>query len=363
MRTTARARWTRLLLGAALAITVAVPAVVPAAAAGSGPVVAGSGRTWVVDDDGRATPARCSAKAEAPKRIQKAIDLAGPGDTILVCPGVYREEPVIQGAKKAGLTLRGTESWAAVLQPADGSTKVSAFRILSTTGVTVQGLRFLAPDLAPACINSSYALEIEDGRDITIRGNRFAPGAADPLGPCPLQNGITIAGRSQVRILYNAIRDARGLSVFSNDPTVTVRVARNSFRRSFDAQGMPFLAFNNGRATIVGNQVTGALDRTSPGFNISSTGSLLVKGNTFRNLETSLFLYQTVGARVIQNQVINADTGIFTSETTDSIVRGNRITAGTDSACLSLSDVNALWKDNLRTGGLSSPDEICPLAP
>ena len=60
-------------------------------------------RTWVVDDDGFATPGHCNATAPAPMSINVAIAAASPGDKIQVCPGTYPERVVVDKA----LTLVG----------------------------------------------------------------------------------------------------------------------------------------------------------------------------------------------------------------------------------------------------------------
>lgn len=364
MRMSARVRWTRMLAGAALAMSIAVPTVAPVAAAASSPAAAGSGHTWVVDDDGRATPDRCSAKAEAPKRIQKAIDSARAGDTILVCPGLYREQLTITGSKKAGLTVRGISPWAAVVQPPNVTSAPQAVRIAATKDVTIQWLRFLTPDAAPGCINVSRAIVVDDGRDVTIRANRFAPGKADPSGPCRFQNGIDVAGRSRVRILYNLLRDATGIYVFAGEPTVSLRIARNSFRSDSATEGFVGVVANTAHAAILDNRFTGGPSMTSSGLVMGAPRAVEVRHNRFRQLAVAIQVMSGGDARIIDNRIAESAAGILTVSTIDAIVRANRITAdGTDVACSSNGDVNATWVDNLRTGGFSGPEEICPLAP
>ncbi|MFO0839493.1 MAG: hypothetical protein U1D55_13335 [Phycisphaerae bacterium] len=65
--------------------------------------------TWVVDDDGFARPSDCDDVATpAFTTIQAAVNAAGPGDTIKICPGLYVEQVVISGA--SNLTLIGSGS-------------------------------------------------------------------------------------------------------------------------------------------------------------------------------------------------------------------------------------------------------------
>lgn len=82
--------------------TAALMALVSLLSLGAGSAGATSA-TWVVDDDGMATPSHCDATAPAPMSVNAAIALASPGDKIQVCPGTYPERVVVDKA----LTLVG----------------------------------------------------------------------------------------------------------------------------------------------------------------------------------------------------------------------------------------------------------------
>src|SRR4051812_28537316 len=69
--------------------------------------------TRAVDDDGVQCPAARYAS------IQAAVDAAGPGDTVLVCDGAYREQVTI-GAGKDGLRLRAQVLRRAIIQAPGG---------------------------------------------------------------------------------------------------------------------------------------------------------------------------------------------------------------------------------------------------
>src|SRR5687768_7233638 len=51
--------------------------------------------TFVVDDDAMASASNCGAADAAYTTIQSAVDAAGPGDNVIVCPGTYAESQVL----------------------------------------------------------------------------------------------------------------------------------------------------------------------------------------------------------------------------------------------------------------------------
>jgi hypothetical protein len=109
------------------------------AQAGSDPIT-----TWV-DDDGTVGAADCSGSQDAFTTIQLAVELAGPGDTINVCPGRYEEEVEIAGRAKRRLTLRSVVEHEAVIASPQVSHLHALVRVFSNR-VTVDGFRL---DLSP----------------------------------------------------------------------------------------------------------------------------------------------------------------------------------------------------------------------
>ena len=70
--------------------------------------------TLAVDDDGQATALNCNASDTAFSTIQAAVNAAGSGDTIQVCPGTYDEQVVVTTSH---LTIRGAGAGLTVVRP------------------------------------------------------------------------------------------------------------------------------------------------------------------------------------------------------------------------------------------------------
>ena len=101
-------------VGRAVRVLVATALASSLLASASASVLAG-GVTRYVDDDGHAGPG-CNGSGPAVKKVQKAVKVSGPGDTILVCPGNYRGR-VLVGADGNGITIRGPNHGTATLLP------------------------------------------------------------------------------------------------------------------------------------------------------------------------------------------------------------------------------------------------------
>ena len=94
--------------------------------------------------------------------IRKAIDMAGPGDTVLVKTGTYKEGNLIINKN---IVLLGEN-----LPVLDGEKKYEIFTI-SGAGITIRGFQFL--NSGKSALNDYAAVKIIDSKNIVIENNKI----------------------------------------------------------------------------------------------------------------------------------------------------------------------------------------------
>jgi hypothetical protein len=104
------------------------------------------GHTLKVDDDHAQCP---DAQYTS---IQAAVNAAGPGDTVLVCPGAYTEQVKVQTHQKDGLNLVSQKPWQAVIQSPPVQTFPKAIVLIEEANrVTLFGFTVKGPFVEPGC--------------------------------------------------------------------------------------------------------------------------------------------------------------------------------------------------------------------
>jgi len=151
------------------------------------------GIVLAVDLDGQATAADCNATVSTYNSIQSAINAAGAGYTVKVCPATYIEDVVVN---KPNLILEGSETSntiisgaiggsGATLQIAENNVEVKNFNItregntvaqwnlaLNSAGVAVQGTTITGLNLHDNLITGNRSgIDINNSNGHTIRNN------------------------------------------------------------------------------------------------------------------------------------------------------------------------------------------------
>ncbi len=262
--------------------------------------------------------------------IQKAINAADPGDTIVV-KGVHREDVVI---RKDGIKLRGDD---AVIEPparADspcsrvfgpeaicvlGDVNLDTFEVkkrvkdVSVSGFTIRGFEEGGRGGEPA-----FSIDLTGTRDATVAGNRTIGNVA---------GGVVVSESIDTTVLNNDVignpkSNAAGILV--TDSSLNTKVVKNVVKSYPEGENAIDVLFESTNTTIVGNDFIGnwlgAKIEDSPGTkilsNVMSRSGILgvyVAGSKSQD------------AKVAGNNISGGAWGIFVSDTHSGSFTGNQV--------------------------------------
>jgi nitrous oxidase accessory protein NosD len=272
--------------------------------------------TRLVDDDAVQCP---SASFHS---IQAAVGAAGPGDTVLVCDGRYREQVTI-GAGKDGLRLRAKRLRHAIIQaPAVVSGFPTIVRITGgVSGVEVSGF-VIQNGPSPSALTG---VDVDGGATArSIRLNLIRRLNAVGIEVLNDPNRPGGAGRA-LDIAFNAIQEyggaGGGFGVLVSGAGASGAMSFNRLIGQPHTTGISIQSQATGRAVgnwISGNQVDGSGIFLSQ---LTSTG-VLVRGNLVTDNGFGIDLFDVHGALVRANRSTGNDRqGLLL----DSLSTGNRL--------------------------------------
>src|ERR687890_2513826 len=258
--------------------------------------------------------------------IQKAINAADPGDTIVV-RGVHREDVVI---RKDGIKLRGEDAVIEVphrpkadspCSKAFGPGAICIFGDVNIKTGKLTGQRQRVSDVSVSGFtirgfNSTFILEGNFARNATFVGNRITGNFA---------NGIAFGNSVNTTIAKNHLPEV-GILVNSSSRTKIV----NNVLRNIPEDHPAIEATENHDTTIAGNDLIG----NWVGMLVSdSTGTKIVSNDITDSAEVGTVILDSTGTKILSNDIIRSgDTGIviFGPEraNNDAKVVGNHISGG-----------------------------------
>ncbi len=288
-----------------------------------------SAATFIVDDDGQASPpSNCGAPTPASSSIEAAVETAPPGSTINVCPGTYTEQVSFESPDDNSTTIRSIVRRAAIIKapPTIVTNLVDEKAIVHVNGATnVQILAFTISGPGPAgCDSIRYGVWVENGGQATIDDNHITE-IRDTLTPITnelsgCQNGVGVqVGRK-----------------YADGPTVgTATISRNLIDK-YQKNGMTIDNVGS-RATVWGNRVIGFGPSTTiaqNGIQVSRGAFAVVQENhvsdntlvgplTAVASSSGILLYgappvdpsPAPGTTVVENRVVRNDDNIVASGT------------------------------------------------
>ena len=256
--------------------------------------------------------------------IQKAINAADPGDTIVV-RGVHREDLVI---RKDGIKLRGDDAVIEVPARAKADSPCSkafgpgAICLLGDVNVkteTLTGQRQRVSDVSVSGFTirgfkATFILEGKFARNATFVGNRTTGNFA---------NGIAFGKSVNTTIAKNHVAEV-GILVDSSSRTKIV----NNVVRSVPEDHSAIEAFESRDTTIAGNDLIGNWVGV---LLIESTGTKILSNDITDSTLVGTVIFESPGTKMLSNDISRSgDTGItiFGQKSANAKVVGNNIWGG-----------------------------------
>jgi nitrous oxidase accessory protein NosD len=286
--------------------------------------------------------------------IQKAINAADPGDTIVV-RGVHREDVVIH---KNGIKLRGEDavieapSRAKADSPCSrtfgpegicvvGDVNLDTLKVkervkgVSVTGFTFRGFEDKEKGL--------FAIDIFGARNATIMGNRFIGNVAG--GIIAGENINTTIAKNDV--IGNPDTNAAGIVVTGNSRNTTV--LKNDVRSIPEGPAIE-VSENSINTTVAGNDL---IDDSFGVILIDSTGTKILSNDITGSTLSGMLILGSTGTKIVSNDISRpgeAGIAIFGPERANNVgkVVGNRISGGAWGILLQLAHGGSFTGNTIR---------------
>jgi Right handed beta helix region len=262
--------------------------------------------------------------------IQKAINAADPGDTIVV-RGVHKEDVVI---RKNGIKLRGED---AVIEPpanADspcsrafgpeaicvlGDVNLDTFEVnkrvkdVSVSGFTIRGFQTETPAHEPA-----FNIDLMGTRDTTVTGNRTVGNVA---------GGVVVSGGINAKVAGNDLigtPKSSSAAILVSDSSLNTNVVNNVVKNYPEGEPAIDVLFESTNTTIEGNDFIG----TWIGAKIIDSPGTKILSNDMRrvgNIGTYVAGQESQDAKVVGNDISGGAVGIDVEDTFGGSVVGNKV--------------------------------------
>jgi len=244
--------------------------------------------------------------------IAAAVEAAADGDVVSVQPGAYTESVVIN--KDITLTGAGPREEIVISAPSDGPVHSITEGPVQPYALALMGSNAKISGLTLTGKRSSLLV---DGGEPLLRDLHFLtvtephPGS----GKSDL-NAVAIAGGSAATLADSLFEDGGPIGVYDSDPVIT----GNTFRGGPNIWG----SFGD-LAVISDNVIDGAATRA---IRVQRSGPMLIEGNVITSLRDGGIeagLKGNSDARIRNNRILGASTGISVREGDQAEVSGNEL--------------------------------------
>lgn len=284
-------------------------------------------RTLFVDDD------RAQIPSAAFTGIQAAVDAARRNDTIVVAPGVYREEVYIP-EDKDGITLKSRNAWQAIIEAPAAAVTGAVVSVGGADKVTIRGFTITGPAQVPNSLSSGVV--VFDGGSVVIENNLITRIRNNPLDGIQDGNGVLVYGdgrRTFATLEGNTITDYQKTGVLVFGPSAEARITGNDIRGA----GPTGVIAQNGvevsagaSASIRDNSITGNVYTGTGTFGagvlVSAADCVDISGNQITGNGYGVAVFDTAGIKISCNQVDNnTGNGIVLNGVRHGVLLNNRV--------------------------------------
>ena len=325
----------------------------------------------VVDDDGQGSPNNCNVATPTPyTTIQAAITAAAPGDTIVVCPGIYDEQPIVDKAVRISgrgdATVRSSPMADNTTSLTSGNPIAAGILVADVSGVTIESIAGDGADNGgTGCSNNPVGIFFRNAsgtiQNAAVRNTKLGaglegcqvglgilvqsgPGATSAVVVQDTsvhgyqKNGITASGagtalaarRNRVigfgptpHIAQNGIQVSAGATGGLEENTIADHVWTGCQPGACSFVTASVLAFEAGAGLIVRNNVA---SNAQAGIYLSGVNGGTVQGNAVsQTLVADAIIVDGDSNTVLSNDITASDeAGIFVSGE-GNVIRRNRI--------------------------------------
>jgi nitrous oxidase accessory protein NosD len=262
--------------------------------------------------------------------IQKAINAADPGDTIVV-RGVHKEDVVI---RKDGIKLRGDDAVIEAPAKADspcsrafgleaicvlGDVNLDTFEVkkrvkdVSVSGFTIRGFQAETPEEEPA-----FTIDLTGTRDATVTGNRTVGNVA---------GGVVVSGGINAKVADNDLigtPKSDSAAILVADSSLNTRVVKNVVKSYPRGEPAIDVLFESTNTTIEGNDFIGTWIGAKI---IDSPGTRVLSNDMSRvgSIGTFVVGQKSQDAKVVGNNISGGVWGMLFGDTHSGSVVGNHV--------------------------------------
>jgi hypothetical protein len=323
-------------------------------------VAASPMRSWASPLVVSNAPTPCMASATIYTTIQAAVNAAGPGAAIHVCPGIYPEQVLIT----APLTLMGVSGGNAdnpvITAPAGGvlaNTTVTRgptpyssgaqLLVQNTTNVTIKDLAVDGSNPGIADCNTGivgiyYQNASGTVNGVTVQNQVGFPNCGRGIGILVETTGTA---SSTVTIHANDVRFTSGLNIGATLSGTTVTITNNSVVGSNVSLDNGIYVAGGAVGTVSNNTVMNFINPLDAlgdnnnglcGIQVSGSSNVTITGNTIGNTNCAISMHQATNLTITTNKLLSTanNDGVYVCGNNNT-VQGNTI-RGSDNAGIRL---------------------------